>query len=589
MALVSTLACQRTETTTRLVNLHTTGACPIPATSDGVYVALGDYNPPTPNHSSLLATDLAGQTIDGIPSNLQSLALMATPPDESTWLGVTLVPPTGDLDMLLLPAASACGLNTKVGFASGMVFGAVSDRVMIASGGDPSPQKSFRIDLATGHVDTMQNGLRQSRLRAAVASLGGGRAIVTGGVNLGSSPLNGAGNAEIFDSAIGDFEPNVVDITEPREDHAAVTLASGNVLLVGGQSASGLIQQTDLLFFDPSISRFRPSESKTAPLVHARTNPYALKLADGTIMVGGGFDANNAPVPFVELFAPDGSSEIGSMPVQLQPMHAFVALDGGGALVVTAPPTQTAYFVTPNVATALPIANPPSLTGATTLALFARAGGGALLWTGASWLSFDPWTGFSSPVDAPTTGPDAASPTLTTDPGMRTWVSLDGSLNVWRDSTRNAFATEGPYLLSDTSFMAPNLLTNPPFDETGLSLDDSAVAVFVADARYLDVAVDVDGVAGNLPHIVFQSPNAMLEVGGTCPFTDNGSTHMHVERRGELVSFSLGGPLQPCGPPGNGGAGVTIATGVRVAVGVRGGATGARARNLVITRLSPAN
>lgn len=102
--------------------------------SSGEYVATGDYDPPTQNHSSILATDAPGQTIDGIPNGVESLSLMATPKDSSQWQGVSLVPTMGNVDMLLLPAASSCALSTNVGFPiAGMTFGAVSGQTLIAT------------------------------------------------------------------------------------------------------------------------------------------------------------------------------------------------------------------------------------------------------------------------------------------------------------------------------------------------------------------------------------------------------------------------------------------------------------------------
>jgi len=591
-ALASPVGCQ--ETTTRVVNLHVTASCPIPTGSVGEYVALGDYNPSQPNHSSLLATDQAGQTIDGVPADVQSLALVATASDDSQFFGVTLVPPAGDVDMLLLPSASACKLNTKVGFAPGMIFGAVTSSTIIASGtvvNQAEPQ-SFRIDLGTGQIDTMQNGLQTPRVRAALAMLGsGGQAVVSGGVSNGITQKT----AEIFDQASGGFEPSVIQLAQDREDHAAVTLESGNVLLVGGQNdQSMLIAPTELISLDAVTGQWRSAES-TVLLAQPRKNPYALRLADGTILVGGGYDENDVPIPDVEFFTPDATATEMSTPnvrVPARPVHAFVALDGGGALFVAAPDRdppdfQRAWFVSPDGG-AVPIV-PDVSAPLSDVKLFARAGGQALLWTGSTWLLFDPWSGFSALANAPSSGPDLGSPFTTPDPGMVGWVASDGSIVVWRDATRNEFATEGPYLSADTTLTAADHWPPPTFDATtGVALDPSE-SVFVTDARYLDVAVDVDGAAGNLPIVVMRGGESEVDVGGgNCPLPFVGSsTHLHVERHGAFVSFSLGGPLMPCGPFGS-GAGVTITSAARIAVGVRGGGAGSQARNLMITRLGPA-
>src|SRR5439155_24321365 len=125
-----------TETATRTVTLHVTGSCPLDSGSSGKYFAPGDFEPLPANLSQQpLATDDAGQTIEGVPSNVKSLALVAEAQDSSVWLSTVLVAPSGDVDMLLLPSASVCALNGNgVGFANQMVLGAVSQKTLLALG-----------------------------------------------------------------------------------------------------------------------------------------------------------------------------------------------------------------------------------------------------------------------------------------------------------------------------------------------------------------------------------------------------------------------------------------------------------------------
>ncbi len=583
---LSIAACARTETVTRVVNLNVTTACPLPSGSFGEYVATGDYAAPASNHSRLIATDQAGQSIDGIPADAQSLALLVTPPDETSWQAVSLLPPSGDFDMLLLPEASACALNTVVGYADAMVFAAVSSHTLIASGSTTGNQlhPSYDVSLGTGHVVRMTNGIGTPRTHAATAVLGDGRALVIGGVS-GSIVEQ---SVEIFDEATGDFEATTFPLREPRTDPGAVALANGDVLVAGGQGLTAPVQATERITFDAATSAWRTNEGTTPPLTTTRLKPYVLRLADGSVLVGGGFDSGGAPVPGLDMFTPDATS-VKSQPLVVNSKHAFVALDGGGALFITAPePTdpidfQRAWFISPSSGAPTPI-HPDITAPLTDVKLFPRAayskaplaGGGALLWTGATWLAYDAWTGFGPLANAPTKGPEASSPIVASDPGMRAWIASDGTLFVWRDSVRNAFSTEGPYLLTDASFTTPDRFPAPSFDpSSGVSLSNDET-VFVADARFLDVAIDVDGDASAPPHVVLRAPSLELDVGGpACPFTGSAS-HVHVERRGAFVSFALGGgPLSTC---------AAIASDARVALGVRGG----RAENLAVTRLSAA-
>ena len=577
----------RTETTTRTVNLHLSPSCTIPPNSSGQYIATGDYEPA--GRSSLLATGVGGQTIDGIPANVASLSWSAALGDGSQWSAVTLVPATGDLDMLVLPGAQSCTLAPPVGFAMGMVFGAVSSSTLIASGGamGTAQPKSFRVNLGTGGVSKMPIGLKLPRTHAAFAMLGtsGTQAIVTGGLTASEAVLiSAATGGEIYDDSLGDFEPAPIPLATDRADHAAVTLASGNVVLVGGYGDSGLIKETELISF--SAGQWQSAES-TPLLQTARTSPYAVRLADGTILVGGGFDSAGNTVGSVEFYSPDFSTMtavISPTPSFLvRSQHAFVALDGGGALLVTAPdPTdpsnfQRAWFLMPNSA---PVAITPDVGIALTdVKLVAAAGGRALLWTGTSWLVYDPWTGFAGVV-ASTSVP--ASPLVAPDPGMRAWVTSDGTATVWRDSTRNVFSTEGPYLATDTSSTAPDSFPAPAFTASGGVTLPAGESVFVADARYLDVSVDVQAPAGSgLPYVVLRAGTGEeVEVGGaSCALMLAGSSTLHVERHGGTVSYALGqaptGALSPC---------ATITPDARVSVGVRGSSGGASAMNLTVTR-----
>jgi hypothetical protein len=570
------VACTRTETVTRFVTLHQTQSCVVPPGSFGKYLATGDFEPLAENLAAQpLAIDAAGLMIDGVPGNVQSMAVIATP-----FLGAALVPDVGDVDILLLPSASACALNGNgVGFDAAMVFAAVSSKTIIALGatiGGTGLTPSFRVDLGTGLVSKMSNPIGKSRTHAAVATFGDGRAFVIGGVS---------GNAvqqsvEMFDE-VNEFAPNTFQLQTARSDHGAVALANGDVFVAGGATGgSALVAPTERLTFDGT--QWRSNQSTTPALQAARTNPYVLRLADGTIMVGGGLDANGNPVTLVEFFSADGSTALQTANVPATGTNAFVALDGGGALFVdaAAPTGAHAWFVAPNVS--LPI-TPDINAPLTDVKLFAHDRGGALLWTGSTWLVFDPWSGmFSALANAPTTGPDATSPITFGEPGMRAWVAQDksggGNVVVWRDSVRNVFATEGPYLVSDTSLMSPDTIPAPTFDAKGLTLD-STHAAFVSDARYLDVAVQVDGA-----DVVIRAPGGEIDVGLDCRIQPLET--LYVERHGSTVSFAqsgptMSGPLIPC----RSSRGEAIDPSARVAVGVRGSGV---ARNLVVKRLGTA-
>ncbi len=574
LVLVVLAACQRTETVTRTVNLHLAGTCKIPGGSAGDYVATGDYDPPAQNHSAFLQTDAPSQPIDGIPENVASLALLANaPPDLASWQGVALVPSSGNLDMLLLPAASSCALATKVGFAPGMILGAVSAQTLVVSGGvvtNGVQPLSFRASLESGHVAALQTGIRKPRLRAPISQLGttNGLSIVSGGVTASTPVL--LANAEIYDDSAGDFTGDFVALTEPRADHASVTLVSGDVMLVGGANPK-VMATTERI----DAKTLHATESGMPFLTSARAKPYALRLADGSILVGGGVDDNSLPVSSVELFSPDLSTHT-TQTVSIGPMNAFAALEGGGALLVTADATTPAqaWFIAPSTQPT----QIATLGIVTDLKLFPHATGGALLWNGTAWLAFDPWTGqFSALATAPKTGPDVDSPITTSDPGMRAWVNDDGTLSLWRDTVRNAFASDENFLTTDTTLLAPDTIPAPSFDtQQGLTLV-AGQSVFVSDSRYLDVDIDVTSAGASLPLVVLRSFAGEIEVGGaSCPYPSSATVAaVHVVRAGPLVQFAAGGAFSTC---------ATLDSSIRVAVGVRGGGATSRITALRVAR-----
>src|SRR5436309_1543375 len=75
----------------------------------------------------------------------------------------------------------------------------------------------------------------------------------------------------------------------PRDAHAAVLLADGKVLIVGGDTAGGAGYYAGSLasaeFYDPSSGTFAPAGSMNA----ARTGPQATLLKNGDVLITGGF------------------------------------------------------------------------------------------------------------------------------------------------------------------------------------------------------------------------------------------------------------------------------------------------------------
>jgi hypothetical protein len=109
---------------TRAVTLHAPQAC-APGLSDldagafAVYHALGDYEPAPRADGHLLA---AGTPLPEIDPAARAL-LVDTTQQDRTWEGVAPLAPSGDVDVLLLPATTPCALRGMVRESDGSVLG----------------------------------------------------------------------------------------------------------------------------------------------------------------------------------------------------------------------------------------------------------------------------------------------------------------------------------------------------------------------------------------------------------------------------------------------------------------------------------
>ena len=104
--------------------------------------------------------------------------------------------------------------------------------------------------------------------------------------------------AEIYDPAAGTFGP-AGELTVGRALHGAVALTDGRVLVVGGGDTVTLqtgIEATEI--YDPATNRWSAGPALRPAWPRATVTP----LASGKVLVFGGEDAGGFPRPDVLLF-----------------------------------------------------------------------------------------------------------------------------------------------------------------------------------------------------------------------------------------------------------------------------------------------
>jgi hypothetical protein len=169
-------------------------------------------------------------------------------------------------------------------------------KVLVAGGQDNQPQTHAVAEIydpGTG-LFTLTGSLIDDRSSPAATLLGDGRVLVVGGVQT-TTPGFGIclSKGEIYDPGTGTFSAAAGDMVNARCDTHAVTLTSGEVLVIGdSQSAAEL--------FDPTSSTF----SATGSMSIGHWAGTATLLPDGRVLVAGGLEPGPVPITVAEIYNP---------------------------------------------------------------------------------------------------------------------------------------------------------------------------------------------------------------------------------------------------------------------------------------------
>jgi hypothetical protein len=614
---------------TLALTAHAVSGCGEGLPSETATIALtplGDFAGPVRSTDALSLTD--GANLD-FPRETRAVVAEASSGDE-VFVGYTERAATTSLDVLLWPEQTACRLDLDpsaaptLGGGQALGFGAEAGMVLVVGGNSPKlpagsvAATTFDIRsgalVAPGASGDPRAALAEPRAFASVTELGG--ALLVAG---GEDPLNTDGNglappsktAELFDPRARRFESSRIELTVARSRHAALALADGSTLLVGGRGPSG--NALNALEVVRSGSA-RGSIQGLAALMYPRLFPSTLRLDDQRVFVGGGVTPVGTPLSALEWLSADAKELLmSSIPEQLPPRYdrAFAALPGGGVLAVGGcqqsdevcdecragcpprdglsedePAHYDAWWISPDGE----LNRIPFPIDAPRPVLLGGGDGMPLLASGApgddGLYRFDPWQARFTPLSVSVPAPPRAGlAAAAIDDGAFVWLAEDelgAELFGTRVSTRNRFAIDENLVSGASSAEAPApypLVPDRPtqghvrFDESAKVLfleAESNAVVYVAASDYANVAVDLT-VEGDAPRVVLGT----REFGGEeCPWPAGATAQFQLRRVGERV-FLRSGKLtsEPCaGPLG------------RVRLGVKRGVGALAIRHFSVTR-----
>jgi uncharacterized protein (TIGR03382 family) len=202
-------------------------------------------------------------------------------------------------------------------------------RVLVTGGLNPGDLDSTELyDPAQGSW-TPGGRLSARRYDHAAVSLQDGGALVIGGYSSKSSTSNYTGLAERFDPVTATWS-TIGELRTPRAQAAAALLDGARVLLAGGQSDVGDLDDVEI--FDLRVG------SRAAPSLAARRRAGVATVVDGAVLVTGGYYAtalgDAVPVLMAEVWDPAAEAwrSAGSL-AEGRSAHSTTRLQDGRVLV----------------------------------------------------------------------------------------------------------------------------------------------------------------------------------------------------------------------------------------------------------------
>ena len=171
-----------------------------------------------------------------------------------------------------------------------------------------------------GEISTPRDGLTATLLAS-------GSVLIIGGNDSSGSDDPVLDSAEVFDPATGQWS-SAGNMSQSRQGHSATLLDDGTVLVAGGDAGESPFQSSEI--YDPSSGAW----NATGDMSDARERPTATLLEDGRVLVAGG-GGESGRLTSAEIYDPQSGSwsTTGDM-AAARLKHAAVRLQDGRVLVV---------------------------------------------------------------------------------------------------------------------------------------------------------------------------------------------------------------------------------------------------------------
>lgn len=193
---------------------------------------------------------------------------------------------------------------------------------------------------------------------------GGGAIAIGGDLPDGLGGLTTLNSFEVYNSCGQSFTQVGGTLTQARSTHTATTLADGRILLLGGYGADGVVDDTGEIY-DPVTG----GTTAIAPMGQPRTQHTATLLADGRVFVAGGSSLFDLSDPINSLAQSTASTQVydpvadswSNGPNLPEPLiaHTATLLGNGKVLVAAGVETAVVFGVPfPDVSNSARLYNP---------------------------------------------------------------------------------------------------------------------------------------------------------------------------------------------------------------------------------------